>query len=464
MDQKALVKKETVGARIASGTVYEIAKEAFNPDTCGSDVIAQALENYDHVIIPKLSFPVYLNRPIVMKSEKWLTVHPETAMRMLDGCGGCMVRNEHVVDGRFDPFPADYEDHDILVEGGIWEQAKYGYSPVDDHPAMRSFATRKYDGTVLAEGANARNVLLGVFLFSNVKNFTVRDLIVRKCEFYGVLVAGGSHFVLENIEFQNHHKDGLHINGPSSYGYIRNISGQTGDDVIALNAWDWATSAVSFGGIDHMDIDGVTCDHREVRLLPGRKAFLSGSKVDCPITNCRFQNIQGVYCFKMYQQPYWLNDFREFKDKSEIAGVMENVEFRNIALGALTEEGLGEIKIEAIFEICADCTNISLENIALDIPLQEVLDAGVQLVKIGPKSSTCKQGHTDPSKWCELFDTDLICTVDDLQLRNISFAGVLCREQAALVSTVRLTPNPDYPNTTPKGGTGYGILKAVTVE
>lgn len=464
MDQKALVKKETVGAHITTGTVYEIAKEEFNPDTCGSDVIAQALESYDHVVIPKLPFPVYLNRPIVMKSGKWLTVHPETAMRMLDGCGGCMVRNEHVVDGRFGPFPADYEDHDILVEGGIWEQAKYGYSPVEDHSAMRSFATRRYDGVVQAEGTNARNVLLGVFLFSNVKNFTVCDLVVRQCEFYGVLVAGGSHFVLENIEFQNHYKDGLHINGPSSYGYIRNIRGETGDDVIALNAWDWATSAVSFGGIDHMDIADVTCDHREVRILPGRKTFLSGSKVDCPITNCRFQNVKGIYCFKMYQQPYWLNDFREYKDKSEIAGVMENIEFSNIVLGALTEEGLGEIKIEAIFEICADCTNITLEDIALDIPLQEVLDAGVQLVKVGPKSSTCKQGYTDPSKWCELFDTDLICTVDALQLRNISFAGVPCREQNALVSTVRLTPNPDYPNTTPKGGTGYGILKTVTVE
>ncbi len=465
MNGQAWIEKEQAGAHPAAGTVYEIAKEAFAPDTCASDVIAQALEKYDHVIIPQLSFPVYLNRPIVMASGKWLTVHPETAIRLLDGCGGCMVRNEHVVDGRFGAFPEEYEDHDILIEGGIWEQAKCGYSPVDNHPAMRSFATVGADGySLIADRKKVRGVLLGVLFFSNVQNFTIRNLIVRQCEFYGVLVAGGSHFVLENIVFQDHHKDGLHINGPSSYGYIRNISGETGDDVIALNAWDWATSAVSFGGIDHMDIDGVVCDHREVRLLPGRKTFSDGSKVDCPISDCRLQNIKGVYCFKMYQQPYWLNDFKEIKDKSEIAGVMENIEFSNIVLGALTEEGLGEIKIEAIFEICADCTNISLENVALDVPLQDVLDAGVQLVKIGPKSSTLKQGNADPSKWCELFDTDLICTVDDLRLRNISFAGIPCREQNALVSTVRLTPNPDYPNTTPKGGTGYGILKTVTVE
>ncbi len=464
MDQQVLVEKDKVGAHLVAGATFEIPKEAFTPDSCGSDVIARALKEYDHVAVPKLPFPVYLDRPIVMTSGKCLTVHPETVMRMMDGCGGCMVRNEHVVDGRFGPFPTEYEDHNILVEGGIWEHAKYGYSPADDHPAMRSFATRRYDGVVPAEGENARNILLGVFLFSNVKNFTIRDLVVRECEFYGVLVAGGSHFVLENIVFQNHYKDGLHINGPSSYGYVRNISGETGDDLIALNAWDWATSAVSFGAIDHMDIQDVVCDHREVRLLPGRKTFLSGSKVDCPITDCRFQNVKGVYCFKMYQQPYYLNDLREIKDKSEIAGVMENIVFSDIALGALTEDGLGEVKVGAIFEICSDCTNITLDKITLDLPLQEVLDAGVKLVKIGPKSSTFKQGQSDPSKWCELFDTDLICTVDDLHLRDISFAGVPCRDQAALVSTVHLTPNPDYPNTTPKGGTGYGILKTVTVE
>ena len=461
MDQQVLVEKAQVGARLASDTAFVIDKEAFAPDSCASEVIAQTLKEYDHVTIPKLPFPIYLDRAIVMASGKWLTVHPETVVRMMDGCGGCMVRNEHVVDGRFGPFPTEYEDHDILVEGGIWEQAKYGYSSADDHPAMRSFATQRYDGVA---PANARNVLLGVFLFSNAKNFTVRDVVVRECEFYGVLVAGGSHFILENIVFQNHYKDGLHINGPSSYGYIRNISGETGDDLIALNAWDWATSAVSFGGIDHMDIQDVWCDHREVRLLPGRKTFLTGSKVDCPITDCRFQNVKGIYCFKMYQQPYFLNDFREIKDKSEIAGVMKNIAFSNIELGALTEKGLGEVRVDAIFEICSDCTNITMDKITLDMPLQEVLEAGVKLVKIGPKSSTFTFGQNDPSKWCELFDADLTCTVDALHLRDISFAGVPCRDQEALISTVKLTPNPDYPNTTPKGGTGYGILKTVTVE
>ena len=461
MNQQPLVEKDQVGARPVASAAFEIPKEAFTADSCGSDVIAKALEGYDHVVVPELPFPIYLDRPIVMASGKRLTVHPKTAIRMMDGCGGCMVRNEHVIDGRFGPFPAEYEDHDILVEGGIWEQAKYGYSPADDHPAMRSFATQRYDGVV---PDNARNVLLGVFLFSNVKNFTVRGIVVRECEFYGVLVAGGSHFILENIVFQNHFKDGLHINGPSSYGYIRNISGETGDDLIALNAWDWATSAVSFGGIDRMDIQDVVCDHREVRLLPGRKVFLSGSKVDCPITDCRFQNIKGVYCFKMYQQPYFLNDFREIKDKSEIAGVMKNIAFSNIELGALTEKGLGEVSVDAIFEICSDCTSITMDKITLDMPLQEVLKADVKLVKIGPKSSTFTFGQNDPSKWCELFDADLICTVDNLHLRDVSFAGVPCRNQAALVSTVHLSPNLDYPNTTPKGGTGYGILKTLIVE
>lgn len=103
MNQQVLVEKDQVGAHFVADAMFEIAKEAFASDSCGSEVIARDLAEYDHVVIPKLPFPVYLNRPIIMASGKWLTVHPETAMRMMDGCGGCMVRNEHVVDGRFGP-------------------------------------------------------------------------------------------------------------------------------------------------------------------------------------------------------------------------------------------------------------------------------------------------------------------------------------------------------------------------
>jgi hypothetical protein len=78
---------------------------------------------------------------------------------------------------------------------------------------------------------------------------------------------------------------------------------------------------------------------------------------------------------------------------------------------------------------------------------------------MGPLSQTYKRGKSeDPAKWIEIFSPDLDCTV-----RKVSIMGVRTRGsqtdlpigQVVRVSEQKL--NPDYPKTTPKGGTGKGI-------
>ena len=85
--------------------------------------------------------------------------------------------------------------------------------------------------------------------------------------------------------------------------------------------------------------------------------------------------------------------------------------------------------------------------------------AGHRLLELGPKSATYKGAPgTDPSKWTEIFSPDLDCTV-----RNMSISGVRTRDSEAdlpveqLVKVIELKPNPAYPGTTPKGGTGKGF-------
>jgi len=67
-------------------------------------------------------------------------------------------------------------------------------------------------------------------------------------------------------------------------------------------------------------------------------------------------------------------------------------------------------------------------------------------------------GPTAPEKWTEVFSPDLDCTV-----RSVSVAGVRARDSDTdlpiekVVRVIEQKPNPDYPKTTPKGGTGKGI-------
>ena len=59
----------------------------------------------------------------------------------------------------------------------------------------------------------------------------------------------------------------------------------------------------------------------------------------------------------------------------------------------------------------------------------------------------------EPEKWGELFSPDAIC-----EAKNITFKGAKMTKLDDIMSKVHLSINPDYPNTTPKGGTCYGKI------
>ena len=421
----------------------------FHTSSDHASLIESLLHEHPSVSIPALESPIILSRPIRLSSGMHLRIHEATVLRMKEGCGGCMVRNEHVVSGMEGPASEPVLDTDISIEGGQWENAPLASSVNDSSPVIRQFGEK--------------GLLLGMIFFCHAERVTARNLTIRKSDMYGVLIADCHDFLVENITFDDHYKDGVHVNGPASRGLIQNMTGHCGDDFVALNAWDWDTSSVSFGPISDITVRHIACDHDEMRLLPGRKTYKSGQKLDCPIKNCTFSDISGAYNFKMYQQPNCHNLKRIHKDFSEIAGLIENVSFTDIRLDSLTTGGLAEVRLDALFEMGADCKNITFRNLSFGFPADEFSEKNMSLAVIGPKSSTWTRGYSDPSEWTELFDPDLIVTAENISFSDVRFAGVPCTEQSLLIREQHLSPNPDYPHTTPKGGTGYGTIGSISI-
>ena len=435
------------GTAAGAGKQTVLTAEQFDGANA-SDVIEKALESCAHLIVPSLPYPLILDRPIVLSSGKRLSVAPDTVIRIREGCGGCMVRSAHLLSGITSEIRPDYRDRDILVEGGIWEGGKMEVAVNDPDPVMRSFGHGE----------------CGVFFFDNAERFTVRKVTVKESGIYAFLINACRDFVIEDVFFDHQHKDGVHVNGPASDGVIRRMHGNTGDDFVALNAWDWNGSAVSFGYIRRILVEDLHCEGDELRLLPGRKCYPDGSKTPCPISDCIFRRVTGAYCIKLYQQPNCCNDLTGENDRSDIAGEIENVLFSDIGLDKLTEEGFGEIGVTALFEVIADCRNICFDNVRVNVSKDSFRAAGMRLCEVGAKSSTWKHGSSDPATWCELFDVDLICTAEGMHFRDIYFVEEKCTDRDTLIGAHRLHPNPDYPNTLPKGGTGYGILGEITIE
>jgi acetyl esterase/lipase len=387
--------------------------------------------------IPARDKPYYLDGPLVVKSGQKLGADPTAEIRLKPGTSTCMVRNEHVVTLNTKPVPADQTlDTNIHIEGGIWS----------------TLAVTRAESNGNARGASSKQKAAfgthGVILLQNVRGASVKNVTIRESRPFGVHLANAHGFMVENITLENHGRDGVHVNGPASDGLIRGVRGDPHDDNVALNAWEWKNYAPSYGPIERIIIEDVTGAPEgvpaanSIRLLPGVKRFDDGSTLDCPISDITLRRITDIREFKLYDQPNL--ELGRDKDFSAGIGTLENIAFEN-----LTFHRPGSIQVHA------NTDGLTVRNVKLAF----APPAGHRLLELGPKSATYKGAPgTDPSKWTEIFSPDLDCTV-----RNMSISGVRTRDSEAdlpveqLVKVIELKPNPAYPGTTPKGGTGKGF-------
>ena len=243
---------------------------------------------------PNADEPYYINDPIVLKSGQWLCADREAEIRLVPGSNTCMVRNESLVSGQSGPIPADAKpDTQIIIEGGIWT----------------TLATSPTQSNGNVHGRSARRPEVpschGVIILSNVRGVAIRNVVVRQSRAHAVQLSNCREFLVEGVAFDEHRRDGIHVNGPASYGIIRNIRGVTGDDFVALNAWDWCNTAPTFGPIHHV-VGGsdprqpATRRHRRnpstsrhEDLCRRREARLSNPRLRLPRSS-RYPNVQDL--------------------------------------------------------------------------------------------------------------------------------------------------------------------------
>lgn len=387
--------------------------------------------------IPLRDKPYYLDGPLVLKSGQKLTADLKAEIRLKPGTNNCMVRNEHIVGFAEKPVPEGTQpDTNITIEGGIWT----------------TLAVSRAESNGNLRGASSIQTAVlgthGVILLQNVRGVSVKNITIRQSRPFGVHLANAHEFTVENITLEKHLRDGVHINGPASDGLIRGVRGDSHDDNVALNAWEWKNYAPSYGTIERIVIEDVTGTPEDVpaansiRLLPGVKRFDDGTTLDCTISDITLRHIIDIREFKLYDQPN-LKMGRD-KDSSVGIGTLKNIVFEN-----LTFNRPGSIQVHAKTE------RLTIRNVKLLFPPF----ADHHLLELGPRSATYKHGApNDPAKWTEIFSPDLDCTV-----RNVSITGVRNRGPQSdfpveqVVKVIEQKPNLDYPKTTPKGGAGKVI-------
>lgn len=401
-----------------------------------NDAIRAALERDGAVHLPRRDTPYYLDGPVVLKSGQKLTADRDAEIRLKPGTNTCMVRNENVVGFMEGPVPEDPEpDRGITIEGGIW--TTLAVSPREANGNQRGHSSKE----------NPVPGTHGVILLHNARNITVRNIVVRESKPFAVHLCNVRDFVVEGLALERHRRDGVHVNGPASRGLIRDISGDSHDDPVALNAWDWRNYLTSYGPIHDITVERVTGAPEEkkatdaIRLLPGVKRFPDGTVVDCYLKNIVLRDITDIRDFKFYNQPNL--ELGRDKDFSDGLGTMENIRLENLVFNRP-----GSIQVHA-----------DLDGLAIDgVSVRFTPTPAWRLLEIGPKSQTYKHRPEDPSSWVEIFSPDLDCTVKNVKISGVRIPGMEGDVPVErLVREVQLQPNPGYPGTVPKGGTGRGV-------
>lgn len=414
------------------------------------NAIMAALAKYKAVEIPLMD-TLYLAEPIIMRSGYRLRLGEGQHIANVPGVRTCLVRNQSIANAASRRAVHEDFDTDISVEGGIWD----GSLPENagEESRLGTGMTPEFKGA------------LAIMIFVNIENLVISDAeFVNGGICYGVQLGNIRHFRISGLKYMGYGRDGVHVNGPAAYGEICNLRGQDlGDDIIALNAWDWDTSAITFGTIEKMYVHDNRTSNNELRLLPGRKMY-EDDFVDCHVRDCILERLSGIYTFKLYCQPNIFNaEIDGYHDASGTVGNIYNVWFSDIDIDCNRSDGFHGLPINGIFDICADCHDLHFCDIRIPLSSADIERAGMRFVSVGPLSAVWKNGSDNPEDWGEVFDPDAVCHAEDLYFDNICFADGVAKYREDLVREITMTINPHYPATTPRGGTGYGKIGRIYI-
>ena len=404
--EKSREKNEMLSALLSSACkITDYAPE----NGVWTKALQSSLNEHEIVYIPKSDEPYLIDNSIIIKSSRKIIAEKGARIKLTPECRVLLMRNLDTCDGTHAPITKKRSEN-ITIDGGIWEEScphRMGYGSSGKYDEERSF--------------------FGVstcMLFENINNLTLKNMTFRHCGGFGLQIGECKDVIIENIVFEDCFADGVHVNGNVENIHIKNVKGEVGDDLVALNMFDWQNSSINFGPLKNAICEDLELSsssyYKALRIEPGIYTFDDGSVVDCSLENAIFRRIKGIKTFKLYCQtpPH----SPTLPPEPAGVGSGDNIFFEDIKIdldspidlldGYVTND---EIKGSfAAFELGLNAKSIHLKNI--DITLYREKHPYSYLLCIGPKSARGEFG-------IEYFDPYFSSKVDTVYLENITVNG-----------------------------------------
>ena len=397
---------------------YAALRRAVGGTNVWTAALQAALDAHEIVVIPASDTPYYVDGAVVVPSGRRIEAAGAT-VALLPGTRTVLLRNRAAADGTLRPVPAGTRDADIAVVGGRW---------------VDWTRERRGDGATgrFSMGPREKGLFYGVstlFYFGNCDRFSVRDATFVHAGSFAIQSGDGDGRLFENITFDDCYADGLHLNGNLTRVHAKGVRGKVGDDLVALNAYDWLHCSVNFGPQRFVlceDLELVLKDGRgypAIRILPAKYRYADGKVVDCAISDVVFRRVKGITTFKMYLQTpaYRIGTEPEWGE----VGSGGNLYFEDLTIDlARPIDCFGQYATSdpvrghfGAFEFGANLTSVTIRNV--DITFHADAYPLSHLMTVGPKSIR----RSNPAGDIEVFDPYLGCDVGRVTLRNIRCHG-----------------------------------------
>ncbi len=378
-----------------------------------TDAFRAALAENEIVRIPASAEPYYVDDSITIPSNRRIVAEEGAVIRQKKGVRVLMFRNEHTANGTHAPISADVRDCNIAICGGRWEESntgRAGYGRTGMYDMERSFY-----------GVST------CMFFNNMDGLTLTDLTFVHTAGFSVQMGDIKNVYIDNITFVECFADGLHINGNTENVRITNVRGQVGDDLVALNMYDWQNSSVDFGPMKTVLCENLELSadshYKAMRIEPGIYYYDDNSSVDCGLYDAIIKNVRGINTFKLYYQTPAYKIVGEEPERGG-PGSGDYLFFEDIKIDLNAPiDGFREYTESdpvrgafAGFEFGANIGHLFFENIDLTLyPDRYPLS---YLFCVGPKSCVANNGTV------EVFDPYVSCEVGTVELTDIRVNGI----------------------------------------
>ena len=204
-----------------------------------------------------------IKKPIILKTGNTIEADKNFEIKLGDGANCTLLKNEHIdiPHDALNPivYPQGFKrNKNITIRGGIWngnglKQNRADNAAVGDQPDV--IGTQRFsDGDTL-------NFIGFMMKFADIDYFLMEDLILKNGRTYMVAAGGLMNYTFRNINLiRSYHienGDGIHLHGACYNGVFENISGQSGDDLVAVTTTEASRLSIRLGDVIGLKIRNI---------------------------------------------------------------------------------------------------------------------------------------------------------------------------------------------------------------